>query len=150
MQTAKLGVIEQRWVAQLSVFNFELNCRPGKSNMAADALSRQEFSGEPGSDPDGDWDGCVAICSVINWGTALEPATALKGIECARLRQMRALETEEEGGTSLQGNAHTLPGYTREQLVEFQKRNPVLKVFRRFWDEKRRPKQVPSSRSPFW
>lgn len=65
--------------------------RPRKSNTAADALSRQEFAGEPGSDPDSDWDGCVAICSVINRGTALEPTIAFKGIECARLRQIHAL-----------------------------------------------------------
>ncbi len=45
LQTAKLGAIEQRWVAQLSVFSFEVKYRPGKINAAADALSRQEFAG---------------------------------------------------------------------------------------------------------
>ncbi len=88
LQTAKLGVIEQRWVAQLSVFNFEVKYRPGKSNAAADALSRQEFAGEPESDPDADWNVCVAICSVISRGTALGPALALKGVECTRLRRL--------------------------------------------------------------
>ncbi|KAL0151937.1 hypothetical protein M9458_052744 [Cirrhinus mrigala] len=139
LQTAKLGVIEQRWVAQLSVFNFEVKYRPGKSNAAADALSRQEFAGEPETDPDADWDECVAICSVISRGTALGPALALKGVECTRLRQIRALEAGEKAVTSLQGNTHTLPGYTREQLVEFKKNDPVLKEFRRFWDKKKRP-----------
>lgn len=47
LQTVKLGAIEQRWVAQLSVFDFEVKYRPGSSNAAADALSRQEFAGEP-------------------------------------------------------------------------------------------------------
>ncbi len=117
LQTAKLGAIEQRWVAQLSLFSFEVKYRLGKSNAAANALSRQEFAGEPESDPDADWNECVEICSVISWGTVLEPGLALKGVECTRLRQIRAFETGEKAVTSLQGITHTLPGYTREQLV---------------------------------
>ncbi len=79
LQTAKLGAIEQRWVAQLSVFNFEVKYRPGKSNAAADALSRQEFAGEPESDPDADWNECVAICSVISQGNSLGTCTRIEG-----------------------------------------------------------------------
>lgn len=45
LKTAKLGAIEQRWVAQLSVFDFEVKYRPGSSNAAADAVSRQELQG---------------------------------------------------------------------------------------------------------
>lgn len=48
LKTAKLGAVEQRWVAQLSVFDFEVKYRPGSSNAAADALSRQKFAREPG------------------------------------------------------------------------------------------------------
>ncbi|KAI5626698.1 hypothetical protein C0J50_13742 [Silurus asotus] len=139
LQTAKLGAIEQRWVAQLSVFNFEVKYRPGRNNAAADALSRQEFAGEPGPDPDADWDQGVAICSVISRGTALDTELALKGLECGRLRQIRALEAGEEAVTSLQGNTHTLPGYTKEQLAEFQKNDPVIQGFREFWDKEKRP-----------
>ncbi|KAL1249465.1 hypothetical protein QQF64_020470 [Cirrhinus molitorella] len=131
--------VEQRWVAQLSVFNFDVKYRPGKSNAAADALSRQEFAGEPETDPDPDWDECVAICSVVSRGTALGPALALKGVECTRLRQIRVLEAEEKTETSLQGNTHTLPGYTREQMVEFQKSDSVLREFRKYWEKKRKP-----------
>ena len=40
LQTAKLGVTEQRLVAQLAPFDFEIKYRPGKSNKCADALSR--------------------------------------------------------------------------------------------------------------
>ncbi|GAA6088000.1 zinc finger CCHC domain-containing protein 18-like [Tachysurus ichikawai] len=87
---------------------------------------RQEFAGEPGPDPDADWDDCVAICGVIRRGTTLEPELALKGVECSRLRQIRALEAGEDAITH---NTHTLPGYTREQVVEFQKSDPVLQVF---------------------
>ncbi|XDV48223.1 hypothetical protein PO909_017673 [Leuciscus waleckii] len=43
LTSAKLGAMEQRWAAQLAVFDFELKYRSGKSNRNADALSRQNF-----------------------------------------------------------------------------------------------------------
>ncbi|KAL0198302.1 hypothetical protein M9458_006842, partial [Cirrhinus mrigala] len=48
LESAKLGATEQRWAAQLAVFDFEIRYRPGKSNSNADALSRQ-----PPADSDG-------------------------------------------------------------------------------------------------
>ncbi|KAJ8014436.1 hypothetical protein DPEC_G00040200 [Dallia pectoralis] len=69
----KLGAIEQRWVAQLAVFDFEVKYRPGRCNAAADALSRQPFAGEPeAAYDDAEFDGCTAICNIIWKGTALE------------------------------------------------------------------------------
>lgn len=41
MSTAKLKAIEQKWVSELSRFNFEIRYRPGKSNGNADSLSRR-------------------------------------------------------------------------------------------------------------
>ncbi|XP_076740530.1 uncharacterized protein LOC143418699 [Maylandia zebra] len=40
LQTARLGAVEQRWVAQLASFDYEIKYRSGKSNINADALSR--------------------------------------------------------------------------------------------------------------
>uniref|UniRef100_A0A669DMH2 Gypsy retrotransposon integrase-like protein 1 n=1 Tax=Oreochromis niloticus TaxID=8128 RepID=A0A669DMH2_ORENI len=40
LQTARLGTVEQRWVAQLASFDYEIKYRSGKSNTNADALSR--------------------------------------------------------------------------------------------------------------
>lgn len=40
LRTAKLGAVEQRWAAQLALFDFTLEYRPGSSNKNADALSR--------------------------------------------------------------------------------------------------------------
>ena len=40
LDTARLGAVEQRWVAQLASFTFDVKYRSGKSNANADALSR--------------------------------------------------------------------------------------------------------------
>lgn len=40
LQTAKLGAVEQRWVAQLANFDYTITHRPGRDHTNADALSR--------------------------------------------------------------------------------------------------------------
>lgn len=40
LRTAKLGAVEQRWVAQLANFDFSLSHKPGSEHQNADALSR--------------------------------------------------------------------------------------------------------------
>jgi transposase InsO family protein len=40
MTTPRLNATNQRWVAELADFNFEISYRPGKENLDADALSR--------------------------------------------------------------------------------------------------------------
>ncbi|XP_029967090.1 LOW QUALITY PROTEIN: uncharacterized protein LOC115402705 [Salarias fasciatus] len=40
LQTAKLGAVEQRWVAQMASFDFDVKYRAGRENVNADALSR--------------------------------------------------------------------------------------------------------------
>lgn len=40
LRTAQLGATEQRWVAKLSAFDFDVKYRAGRENVNADALSR--------------------------------------------------------------------------------------------------------------
>ncbi|KAG1960358.1 interleukin-1 receptor accessory protein-like 1-A [Pimephales promelas] len=40
LQSAKLGAVEQRWVAQLANYDYQLKYRPGREHVNADALSR--------------------------------------------------------------------------------------------------------------
>ncbi len=39
--TKKLGATEMRWIADLAQFDFDIKYRSGKTNVVADALSRQ-------------------------------------------------------------------------------------------------------------
>ncbi|KAL2098960.1 hypothetical protein ACEWY4_005440 [Coilia grayii] len=47
LHTAKLAAVEQRWVAQLANYDYNIRYRPGRQNSNADALSRL-----PVTDPD--------------------------------------------------------------------------------------------------
>ncbi len=40
LRTAKLGAVEQRWVAQLANYDYQLQYRPGREHTNADVLSR--------------------------------------------------------------------------------------------------------------
>lgn len=40
LQTARLGATEQKWIAQLAAFDYEVKYRSGRENANADALSR--------------------------------------------------------------------------------------------------------------
>lgn len=55
--TAKLGALEQRWAAQLALFDFTINYRSGRSNANANALSRQPH----GPVPDESLPACIMI-----------------------------------------------------------------------------------------
>ena len=39
-RTKRLSALEQRWINSLNQFDFDIKFRPGRSNAAADALSR--------------------------------------------------------------------------------------------------------------
>lgn len=87
--------------------------------MAADALSRQEFAGEPESKMDTDFDDCIAICNLVNRGTALDPELVTLGFHCCNVRQIQAGESGFTETLESQENK-TSPGYTKEQIVDFQ------------------------------
>ncbi|RXN38548.1 Transposon Ty3-I Gag-Pol poly [Labeo rohita] len=134
LNTANLEGVEQRWVAQLAVFNFEICYHPGHCNIAADALSRR-----PGLDEvdvvaeDTEYDGCVAICSELHGGTAIDPDLAVFGPALGELT-----ESKISPGSAL-GNTLTLPGYTKEELGRLQGADPLLKLLKHFWPTRKKP-----------
>lgn len=58
-KNAKLGAVEQRWVAEIDVFDHETLFKSGRTNSNADALSRQ-----PLSQPEGPDDGFIAASQI--------------------------------------------------------------------------------------
>lgn len=58
-QTAKFGAVEQRWIAELSAFNFSVRYKPGRNNTNADELSRN-----PVEEPVGPGEEFVAVTSL--------------------------------------------------------------------------------------
>lgn len=149
LNSAKLGAVEQRWVAQLAPFDFEVQYRPGRCNTAADTLSRQPLAGEPPMDSEEEeFDGCISICNVVRKGTALGPDLGSAGARCCQVRQVRALATGQEAeAPNIQSNTPTLPGYSKEELKQFQTTDPTLRSFRKFWDQKKKPTRQQRSSS---
>uniref|UniRef100_A0A3B1JKD5 Gypsy retrotransposon integrase-like protein 1 n=1 Tax=Astyanax mexicanus TaxID=7994 RepID=A0A3B1JKD5_ASTMX len=47
LDSANLGVVEQRWVAQMAEYNFDISYKPGRQNANADVLSRLPAHEEP-------------------------------------------------------------------------------------------------------
>lgn len=112
LSSAKLGAMEQRWAAQLALFDFDIKYRSGRVNKNADALSRQHPSG-------------------VQDMKAMLPGTSLP----EPLQQ--ALQLEESKAT--QAAIAALPHYTSANLCQLQQADPVLQEVLVFWTQKRRP-----------
>lgn len=134
LNTAKLGAVEQRWAAQLAVFNFEVQYRPGRCNTAADALSRKPGPEERDAPPeDAEYDGCLAICNELNAGTAVE--LDLDESVSAPVELSEDIASTE----SALVNTPTFPGYTQKELCCFQEADPTLGILKQFWQKKKKP-----------
>lgn len=116
LQTAKLGATEQRWVSQLSAFNYTIRYRPGRTNQNADALSRQ--SNLP-----------AVVDLPAQAGTSL-PVT------------MQQATWARPAQTATQAAVAALPERSNADLVALQTADPSIGALLLFWQEQRRPGRV--------
>ena len=116
LDTANLSAAELRWVQQLSSFDYQIEYRTGKSNQAADSLSRLAPKSpselpSPELGPELEVSSCAvyATCGSSYLGSDLPPAL---------LHQMRVDHLE---------GSRCLPGYTAEELKSLQNQDVVLR-----------------------
>lgn len=112
LSSAKLGATEQRWAAQLAVFDFEIKYRSGRNNRNADALSRQQ--------PPGPSD-----LKAMLPGTAVPPD----------LQQALASQRAE----ATQASISVLPLHSPAELCALQQADPVILEIIDFWKTGQRP-----------
>uniref|UniRef100_A0A3P9I2U1 Gypsy retrotransposon integrase-like protein 1 n=1 Tax=Oryzias latipes TaxID=8090 RepID=A0A3P9I2U1_ORYLA len=140
LSTAKLGATQQRWIAQLAVFDFEVKYRPGRCNSAADALSRRPGLKELDAiGEDTDFDGCITICNTLKTGTVIGSEIAVARQEPHHVRQLNVADPDQGDSATLLINTPTLPSYRKTELQMFQSSDPTLKVLKQFWDRKQKP-----------
>ena len=112
LETAKLGATEQRWVAELSAFEYSVRYRPGRINKNADALSRQTATG-------------AQILEQSLPGTAVP-----LGVQGA---------AGEHQHMAVQAAVLALPSRSPADLQALQEGDAAIGAFRHFWLDGRMP-----------
>ena len=72
VRTSRLGATQIRWLSDLALFDFEIKYRAGKTNQAADALSRRPGnpdSSSESSDGEEEWDtiSYEMVCQILDY-----------------------------------------------------------------------------------
>ena len=134
LRKAKLGATELRWVAQLEQFVFDIQYRSGRTNTAADTLSRMRrvgFSEDP-DDYFSDVDLQSTSLKVIrNHSQAVQP------------RNLEVLLGSLDVTTMT-----SLPQYTTEQLAELQNKDDVIGKFKTLWRTGHKPTVRQTTKQP--
>lgn len=121
LETAKLGATEQRWVGEMSAFDYSVRYRPGRINKNADALSRQSVVGSSHS------------LDQSRPGTAVPAAL-----------QLAIRENPQE--QAVQATVSALPSRTPSDLQALQRADPDIGIFLLFWLEQRLPSREEKER----
>ncbi|KAK3755807.1 hypothetical protein QZH41_003192 [Actinostola sp. cb2023] len=149
LNTAKLGALEQRWAAQLALFDFTITFRSGKSNANADGLSRNPVGKEPVVNEE---DGYTTIESILAQPTTTIPVELRYA--CVNSQSQKAQnnridthrdigldrqvthEKEKESGVP---TTTAFPSHSKAELTEMQNSDETISQFLKYWKEGRKP-----------
>ncbi|XP_042624230.1 uncharacterized protein cuzd1.1 [Cyprinus carpio] len=134
LYSTNLGAVEQRWVAQLAEYDFEVCYKPGRHNTNADALSRIPSREEPEEDDDGK--------DFIRLGADEVRACLWPG--------KRIDQEEPEGKAAVQASIRgEINGYSWSEIGKQQKNDPVIgPIYKAVCDTKRPSKMHHSYMEP--
>ena len=125
MSKEKLSAKEQKWAAMLARYEFTIEYRSGRKNVAANALSRQERR---------PWDtsgsSLSETCALLVGTTKVSPelqAHILDGVQRPVVVEYNKLNI----ALDFHLNAMCLPTITLDGLAELQDKNPVLGIIRK-------------------
>ena len=123
MTKTKVPALEQRWINELSAFNFTIQYRSGSTNIGADALSRlpndcpQLIENEP----------TVSLESINVSDILSSTAIPLEIQETAIDQIFLKLDTDSEESDGLTDlTATNLPTYKPEDMSKFQHDDPLI------------------------
>lgn len=125
LDSANLGAVEQRWVAQLAEYNFEVCYKPGRLNTRADALSRIPSREESEKDDDG------------------KDFIRLKAdeVRACLWPGKRADQGEPEGKAAVQASVRgEISGYSWNEIGKLQRSDHVICPIYKAVSENKRPK----------
>ncbi|KAK3735482.1 hypothetical protein QZH41_005034, partial [Actinostola sp. cb2023] len=149
LNTAKLGALEQRWAAQLALFDFTITFRSGKSNANADGLSRNPVGKEPVVNEE---DGYTAIESILAQPTTTIPVELRYA--CVNSQSQEAqnnrIDTHRDIGLDRQVTHEkekesgvpattAFPSHSKAELTEMQNSDATISQFLKYWKEGRKP-----------
>ncbi|RXN33232.1 Transposon Ty3-I Gag-Pol poly [Labeo rohita] len=127
LYSANLGAVEQRWVAQLAEYNFEVCYKPGRHNTNADALSRIPSSEVPEKDDDGKdfiWLGADEVRACLWPGK-------------------RTDQEKPEGKAAVQASIRgEINGYSWSEIGKQQKTDPAIGPIYKAVSENKRPSRM--------
>ena len=133
IKKAKLGATEMRWVAQLAQFDFDIQYRSGRSNVAADSLSRMRRVGITEDPEDFYYEAGLQ-------STSLRILANHKNVP--RPQPQILLQAMEVTASPM------LPQYTHQELIDMQEKDPVIGKFKEWWKIGHKPTARQISREP--
>ncbi|KAL8589463.1 hypothetical protein ACOMHN_061674 [Nucella lapillus] len=148
LKTSKLGAVEQRWAAQLAIFDFDIKYRSGKSNVNADMPSRYPLQ-VSGEDQEEELVAAMAVTATpIPPAVARREEQAVAYVQCTSAQQRTSdsadVDSDEEErdveGRVDPGKAQqTLHSYDPKELQKFQEEDPVIQPVLEAWRNQRLP-----------